>query len=77
MIYRLYHWYKGYGKHHPDAFEFDFYEDGKIVRSWAVRVTDVHKWINDYGYPVMIVPPTTSTNYWQLWIADGFRFDQK
>lgn len=77
MIYYLYHWYKGDGKHHPDAFEFPFYTSTGVVEAWAVEVEDIHEWVMAYGKPIKLVPPSDHMPYWSIYISDGFRFSQR
>lgn len=78
MIYHLYHWHKGNGKYHPDAFQFPFFVAGRQVDyMWGVEIDDIHQFIKDYEHPVMIIPPAKDFNYFTICISDGRGFGQK
>lgn len=78
MIYYLYHWYKGDGKHHPDAFEYPFYVRGEqTTGAYALEIEDIHEFVKSYGSAIMLLPPNDDFQYWSIYISGGNRFGQR
>lgn len=78
MIYHIWHWYCGTEfQAHKDAFQHLFETPNGQKEHWAIEISDIQQFVEDYGYPIMICPSTKAFPHPQIIVADSWRFGQK